>query len=95
MNPKIIAQCMSALTEDVKHMSRESQEAFVALLPLMSKLYRDDSLTKCVILFSNEDAQTLIRVNADEYDAHGIIHNAVTFHTELLTADQPRDGRLN
>lgn len=95
MNPKLTAKYMAALTEDVKFMSEESQEAFAALLPVLSKLYRDDAQTKCVMLFANEDAQTLIRINADEFEAHGIIHNAVIFHDELLTADQPRNGRLN
>jgi hypothetical protein len=89
------AEYMASLTEDVKFMSKESQEAFAALLPLLSKLYRDDAQTKCVMLFATEDSQTLIRINADEFEAHGIIHNAVVFHDELLTADQPRNGRLN
>jgi hypothetical protein len=95
MNPKLAAKFMAELTEDVKHMDEDAQTSFAALLPMLSKLYRRDSTVKGVLIFCDADSQTLIRINADEYEANGMLHTAMPLHEELLKANAPDQGRLN
>ena len=82
--PTHIAQCLAELAQDAEHMSPQSQEAFAALLPLLAKLYRDDARAMAVLIVSDEDKQTLIRINADEFEANGLLHGALPFHEELV-----------
>lgn len=95
MDPKLAAKFMAELTEDVKHMDEDAQTSFAALLPMLSKLYRRDSTVKGVLIFCDADSQTLIRINADEYEANGMLHTAMPLHEELLKANAPDYGRLN
>lgn len=90
-----LAQYMAELTDDVAHMDEQAQEAFAALLPVMAKLYRDDAKAKAVLILTDEDSQTLVRINADEYEANGMMHNALPMHEELMKADVPNLGRMN
>ncbi len=95
MNPKLAAKCMAELTEDVKYMDESAQEAFAALLPMLAKLYRRDSQTKCVLLLTNESYSTIMHINADEFEAYGLIADAMPKHSALLMRDAPDAGFLN
>ena len=95
MNSKLIEDCVNALEDDAKYMSMDKRDAFVAMLPMLSKLYRDDATVKGVLVLADEEGQTLVRINATEYEAHGLLHNALPFHDELMRAAQPDHGRMN
>lgn len=86
MSKQRLQDCLRELATDTQHMSEEQQGAFVAMLPLLSKLYRVDAKCRAVLIIATEDSQTLLRINADEYEAHGILYNAVPFHESLLRA---------
>ena len=85
--------CLAELARDTEHMSEERQECFAAMLPTLSKLYRDDAHVKAVLIVCDSDSQTLIRINADEFEANGMLHAALPFHEELLKASG-NDGVL-
>lgn len=95
MNKLNMAKYMAELTDDVEHMDEQAQEAFAALLPVMAKLYRNDAKVKAVLILTDDDSQTLVRINADEYEANGMMHNALPMHEELMKAHAPDHGRMN
>ncbi len=95
MNPKLAAKHMEELAEDVANMDDENQEKFAALLPMMAKLFRRDAQVKCVMLMSDETHTTLVRINADEYEAHRLIVDALPKHTEVLMRGAPAQGDLH
>lgn len=90
-----VAQCMAALTEDVKHMSKLNQEHFVGMLTQLAKLYRDDATAKAVLLIANEEYSTAIHINADEFEAYGLVADAMPKHSALLMRDAPEGGAVN
>lgn len=95
MNQKLLDECTRALEEDIKYMGEEQRSAFLTLLPLLSKLYRNDSKVRGVMVLADEEGQSIVRMNANEYEAHGLLHNAMPFHDELIRAAQPDHGRFN
>lgn len=88
-----VARCLAELAEDTEHMSEGRQEAFAAMLATLSKLYRDDSNYKAILILADDEGQTIVRINADEYEAHGLLHMAIPFHDELVKASG-NDGVL-
>lgn len=95
MNPQLIDACVQALEDDAKHMSEDKREAFVALLPLLSKIYRNDSKVRGVMVLADEEGQTIVRMNADEFEANGLLHSAIPFHEALMKADESDLRRMN
>ena len=95
MNKQRTAKIMAELAEDVHHMDEQAQEAFAMLLPMMAKLYRNDSKTKCVLLFSDDTHNTIMHINADQFEAYGMIVEAMPQHSALLMRDAPNPERLN
>lgn len=93
MNTELMDACVASLEEDAAAMSQDRRDAFVALLPLLSKLYRDDATMRAVLVMADEEGQTIVRINANEYEANGLLHNALPFHEELLKASVPPTPR--
>ena len=88
-NKTLVMQALMELTEDVHNMSESSQQVFAAMLPIMSKLYRDDSTSRAVLIIGDDSKHTLVRINADEYEANALLHDALPFHDEMIKADMP------
>lgn len=86
-----LQSCMDALTQDVAHMCEDNQTAFAQMLVSLAKLYRDDATHKAVLVMSDGDMRTLLCMNADEYEAYGLLHDIVPFHNQLVTAQQPEN----
>ena len=90
-----VAACMASLSADVAHMSEQNQEHFVDMLTQLAKLYRDDAKAKGVLLLANDEYSTIIHINADEFEAYGLVADAMPKHCELLLRDAPERGELN
>lgn len=95
MNTEILARCIAELEDDAQNMCAHNREQFIALLPLLSKLYRDDSDIRGVMVLADNEGQTLVRMNATEYEARGLLHGALPYHDELMKAAKPEQGMLN
>jgi hypothetical protein len=95
VNKNLIEACCAALEEDAKHMDEDHREAFIALLPLLSKIYRDDAKVRGVMVLADEEGQTIVRMNANEFEAQGLLHSAIPFHDELMKAEAPDHRRMN
>jgi hypothetical protein len=95
MDKLLIEACVSALEDDAKHMSEDKRMAFIALLPMLSKIYRDDAKVRGVMVLCDEEGQTIVRMNANEFEAQGMLHGAIPFHEELMKAEAPDHRRMN
>lgn len=95
MHPTLAKKYALAIEDDVANMTQENRDKLTALIPQISALYRGDATRRGVLIVADEVGQTVYHINADEFEAYGMIHEALPMHDRLLRRDQPTNGRLN
>jgi len=95
MHPTLAKKYARAIEDDVANMSQENRDKLTALIPQISQLYRSDSTRRGVLIVADDMGQTVFHINADEFEAYGMIHEALPMHDKLLRQDQPDTGLFN
>ncbi len=95
MDPTLTKKYAAKIEDDALHMSQENRDRFMTLLPQLSALYREGATRRGVLIVADENGQTVYHINADPYEAYGMIHEALPLHDAMLRQDQPSNGLFN
>lgn len=73
IDPELAAAAVAAITKLAKRATKHQKEHFVELLTKLAECYGDESKSRAILLVSDDDSLYTMSVNADPWDAAGMI----------------------
>lgn len=73
VDPEIAAAAVAAITKLSKHGTKKQKEHFTQVLAKLADCYGDASTSHALVLISDDDAMYTMSINADPWEAAGLI----------------------
>lgn len=73
VDPELAAAAVAAITTMSKHATKQQKEHFVEVLIKLAECYCEDAKTRALVLVCDDDSLYSMSVNADQWDAAGMI----------------------
>ena len=73
VDPEIAAAAVAAITKLSKHGTKKQKEHFTQVLAKLADCYGDASTSHALVLISDDDAMYTMNINADPWEAAGLI----------------------